>query len=213
MANWPLIFVGSAVGLTVFAGIKQALSATPVRGPAGGPPLPTLKSWGVSLAAPTGRVWPVAGGDRSVSYTTPAGAIVGNSGTVFHASRESGVRYHAGIDLQAAPGQNIVAMENGIVLGNIPGFVGLDAMVVQHASVIAVYAEVRSIGLTAGTRVSSGQRIANGVLNKDGNSMLHLELWRPGFAPKGFVPWLQGKPAPAGLLDPTQYLLQLAKRS
>lgn len=178
--------------------------------------LPAVKNFGVPFATPSGRIWPVTGGNRSVPYTTPEGKVIGNGATAFHASRESGTRYHAGIDLQASPGQRIVAMEDGIIIGTIPGFVKLDAVVVQHAALVAVYAEVTlgsliKAGLKPGDRVKAGQQIATGSINYDENSMLHLELWRTGFAPKFYTPWYSKNPPPAGLLDPTLYLLQLAK--
>lgn len=172
-----------------------------------------VKNQGVPFASPTGQVWPVVGGNKEVPFLGIDGKVYGNGSTRFGASREDGERNHAGIDLQAASGQRIVAMEPGIVLGNIPGFVKLDAMVVQHSSVVAVYAEVKSVGLVAGTRVRAGQLVALGALNYEGNSMLHLELWAIGRAPKSYTPWYRGKPPPPGLLDPTVYLRMLARRT
>ncbi len=169
-------------------------------------------NWGVPLAPSTGRVWPVVGGERAVPFTRPDGGVQGNAATRFHASRDG--RFHAAIDLPAAPGQSIVAMEPGVVVGQVPGFVRLGAVVVAHPQVVAVYAEIaldslaRS-GLAPGSKVAAGQPIGVGALNDSGRSMLHLELWRPGFAPKGFVPWFTTNPPPPGLLDPTAYLLAL----
>ena len=199
----------AAVG---FAGRALLGSAKAVGGSPPMVPTPPTKDFGVPFAPATGRIWPVVGGERSVPFTSPTGVVTGNSGTMFHASRESGLRWHAGVDLQAAPGQKIAAMEDGVVLGFVPGFVGLDTVVVQHPSVVAVYAEVtKALGLAVGAKVSAGQQIAVGTINKDGRSMLHLELWKTGNAPKGFVPWYQKDPPPRGLLDPTRYLLALAK--
>jgi murein DD-endopeptidase MepM/ murein hydrolase activator NlpD len=206
VSTWKWIVGGSIVGLAAgkILSKKSGPSASTVS-------LPALKDWGVPFATPTGRVWPVVGGARFVPYTTPSGTVNGNSATAFHASREGSTRFHAGIDLQATPAHEIVAMEDGIVLGNVPGFVHLDAAVVQHASCVAVYAEISYSELTKGTRVHAGDLLGHGALNADGNSMLHLELWQLGFAPKGFVPWYSKNPPPAGLYDPTKYLLALSK--
>lgn len=183
--------------------------------------LPALKSFGVPWAEPTGIVWPVLKGDRSVSYTAPTGHVVGNAATCFHASRPAtsklAARWHAGDDLQCGPGQVVMAMEGGIVRGYAFGYVQaaaggwLDAVVIEHPSVVAVYAEVKSAGLPVGSHVVAGQEIARGALNNDGRSMLHLELWQPGHAPKSFTPWFQSQPPPTGLFDPTRYLLALAR--
>ncbi len=202
--------------LLVFAGAAGTAFVVRRLFRSSGAPRPTVddvRNQGVPFAAPTGRVWPVVGGNADVPFLGLDGKVYGNGGTRFGASREDGTRNHAGIDLQAAPNQAIVAMEPGVVLGNIPGFVKLDAMVVQHPSVIAVYAEVTSVGLIAGTHVRAGQTIARGALNYEGNSMLHMELWALGRAPKAYTPWYRGKAPPAGLLDPTAYLKSLSMRA
>lgn len=177
--------------------------------------LPPLQSWGVPFAAPAGRVWPVAHRTPAVSYTLATGKIVGNPATAFHAPREGGKRHHAGVDLLCLPGDRVVAMEPGRVLGTIPGFVKLGAVVVEHPSCLAVYAEValdslaRS-GLKPGSAVAAGQTIAFGAINYEEHSMLHLETWAKGRAPKAYTPWWAGSTPPPGLLDPTRYLLALA---
>lgn len=180
-----------------------------------------LKTWGVPFAPTFGERWPVApssGANKTVSYTTADGAIVGNAATRFHASRENGKRWHAGLDLVASPGDPIVAVAAGKVLGQIPGFVRLGAVVVQHAAAVAVYAEIAldslaASGLKPGDAVESGQRIGTGALNYEGHSMLHFELWELGHAPAAYTPWMQGSPPPAGLLDPTAFALELAGAS
>lgn len=179
--------------------------------------IPTLKDFGVPFAEAYGNVWPVPGRSRVVSYTMATGKIVGNGATCFHASRESGKRYHAGCDLPCLPGDRVVAMEDGVVLGNIPGFVRLDAVVVQHSHCIVVYAEVELGSLTRaklkkGSHVKAGQTIAFGAINYEDHSMLHLETWALGHAPKMYTPWYTSQKAPVGLLDPTLYLLALSER-
>lgn len=175
-----------------------------------------VRSFGVPFAEARGRAWPVEGQARLVSYTGADGVVHGNAATAFHASREGGLRHHAGVDLPCAPGDPIVAMEAGRVLGSVPGFVKLDAVVVEHSACVAVYAEVKlgslaAAGLKAGDHVRAGQVIARGALNYEGRSMLHLETWERGHAPPGFVPWMSSAPTPpTGLLDPTIYLLSLA---
>jgi murein DD-endopeptidase MepM/ murein hydrolase activator NlpD len=180
---------------------------------------PIPKNFGVPFAKPNGKAWPVKNGPKIVSYFLPSGSVVGNGATAFgafRASTGSGERIHAGNDLPAGPSNSILAMEDGIIVGNVGGYVELDAVAIQHSSMVALYAEVAlgslsKAGLKVGSRVKAGQVIAFGSLNYDNNSMLHLELWALGHAPKFFTPWYRGAKPPIGLLDPTEYLLQLAR--
>lgn len=167
------------------------------------------------MALPTGKRWPVQNGNRAVSYTLATGTVVGNAATCFGASRENNTRYHAGMDLVCDPGDKVVAMEAGKILGMIPGFVRLGAVVVAHASIVGVYAEIdlsslTKAGLKAGDMVSAGQVIGFGAINYEGRSMLHTELWAPGHAPLAYTPWNKTAPAPTGLTDPSQYLISLS---
>jgi len=174
-----------------------------------------LKNWGVPFASSTGRVWPVPEATKAVSYTLTTGKVVGNGATCFHASREDSKRWHAGMDLPCFPGNRVVAMEDGIVMGMISGFVKLGAVVVMHAQCVAVYAEIdlnslTKAGLKPGSSVIAGQLIGFGALNYEENSMLHLEIWSKSNPPKFYTPWYVGSPAPVGLMDPSMYLLNLS---
>lgn len=174
----------------------------------------------IPFAKPTGTIWPVSTDDphrTNVAHRTSGGTAVeevkegASAFRHFGASREGGVRYHAGVDLVAHSGDPILAMESGTVLGSIPGYVGLDAVVVDHPSVVAVYAEISphslsKAGLHPGDVVEAGTVIGYGATSS--GTMLHLELWEKGHAPPSFTVWRPGHP-PAGLLDPTAYLLTL----
>ena len=178
---------------------------------------PGLKNWGVPFAPTVGRGWPVlpAGGaspNRAVPFTRADDTVAGNAATRFHAGRQDGVRWHAGVDLVCFPGDRVVAIAPGTVLGWIPGFVRLDAVVVDHGEVVCVYAEIQKskADVAAGAKVRTGDLLGLGVLNDSGHSMLHFETWAPGHAPLAFVPWFVGSPPPVGLLDPTALLLTIA---
>ncbi len=148
----------------------------------------------VVVSARARRVWPVR----------PRRGIISGFGV----SREGG-RRHAGADLGALPGDEIVALADGIVLHSVSGFgifgsappagyVPLQAVAIRHDDAEYIYAEIR-VEVSPGQRVTAGQRIGRAGRNGDGNSMLHLEAWKQ--APKGFVPWSAAGPVPAGLLD------------
>lgn len=195
----------------------------------GQPSFPMPRSYGVPFARGRGKVWPVVTGAParlSVPYfplsspTTlidPFGhAPVG--ARAFHASRESGKRWHAGVDLFAAPGDAIVAMGDGVVVGPATGYVGLGALVVDHGTHVVLYGEMElAPGLKPGDAVKAGQRLGTareslgtspGAVR---STMLHLETWERAHAPKAFTPWYQGSPPPSGLLDPTLFLLSTAE--
>jgi murein DD-endopeptidase MepM/ murein hydrolase activator NlpD len=143
----------------------------------------------VAASGKSVRVWPVR----------PRRAILSR----FGASRDGGARIHAGIDLGAFKGDPIVAIDDGVVLHRVTGYgigAGLQAVAIRHDDADYIYAEIRT-DMQPGQRVSAGQQIGTADLNGDGNSMLHLEAWEHGRAPKGFTPWYGGKPPPAGLLD------------
>ena len=158
--------------------------------------------WGVPYARTKGKIWPVVTPNKSI----PAGPLA------FHASRAQGKRFHAGVDLYAAPGEQIVALDDGIFLNYASGYVGLDAMVIQHGPVNVLYGEFVAVkGLKNGDPISAGQNLGT-IVNSLGtsagavlSSMLHLETWE-GFIPKAFTPWYSTNPMPQGLLDPTKML-------
>jgi murein DD-endopeptidase MepM/ murein hydrolase activator NlpD len=158
-------------------------------------------------------MWPVRGGLKIVPERG-AGS--------FGASREGGKRLHAGVDLPTSKGSAIVAMVDGRIASFPSGYVGLDAIVIEHApplvgvggiliSVI-LYAEfTRDPKLVIGETVKAGQVLGVAAASAYG-SMLHLEFWQ-GRSPSAFSVWPARDPRPNGLLDPTFDLQQLAKVS
>lgn len=122
-------------------------------------------------------------------------------------------RLHPGVDLVAPIGAVVVATEDGIVVGR-QGWRGprTEALVVQGDSgLVQVYGAVLP-GTTPelGARVIKGEQLAEvGEYPRKpgkpkGASMLHFETWAEGTA--AHEQWIEGQPAPAGLLDPRAYL-------
>jgi murein DD-endopeptidase MepM/ murein hydrolase activator NlpD len=185
------------------------------------PAIPAIALSGVPLAKPTGKVWPVLARPGLVPYKAENGVVFNDSregvsaSRVFGSSREGGKRLHAGVDIAVNPGDGIVAMEKGKVIGRASGYVGLDAVVIEHPTVTVIYGEIapgalETFGLTPGKTVEAGARIGTAARSSQG-SMLHIETWQNGMAPTGFTEWRPGSPQP-GLLDPTAYLLTLAAK-
>lgn len=104
----------------------------------------------------------------------------------FRAWRSSGTRRHAGCDLYAPAGTEILAIEDGtIIQGPYYFYDGTYALEVRHDSGYEVrYGEIRQRvprGITAGARVSQGQVIAYiGFLVELKRSMLHFEMYEGG---------------------------------
>ncbi len=173
---------------------------------------------------PSGSYWPVKTSHpqaRLVSYRTTAGKIVGRAGRVFKAGRKgkrNGVvtaRNHAGIDLFAYRGDAVIACENGTVVDfsffyNAKSGQRTYKILVEHSGVVVNYGEVspdsfKRTGLKAGSPVRAGQVI--GYVSD--TSMLHFETYTRGS--KSAYRWWTGDSPPPRLLDPTRYLLHLAR--
>jgi murein DD-endopeptidase MepM/ murein hydrolase activator NlpD len=129
---------------------------------------------------------------------------------------------HEGVDLYCEHGTLVHAVEAGVVVA-IKWFTGAQAglshwhdtlaVFVEGASGVVVYGEIMP-SVVPGQRICAGDRIGSviRVLRKDKGrpmSMLHLELHRPGVRVP--VEWYQECGRPESLLDPTPYLLPLAR--
>ena len=106
---------------------------------------------------------------------------VTSGGRYFGASRDSGARAHAGIDIHYKNGKGVAvyAMEAGKVIEYVSNFYGgMQAIAIQHADgSIARYCEI-STSLRKGATVKKGQQIATiAKSNIGGDTMLHLELY------------------------------------
>jgi murein DD-endopeptidase MepM/ murein hydrolase activator NlpD len=168
---------------------------------------------------PPGAHFPVRSTHRrrgEVAYQSEDGRRWGSGGRRFGASRGNGRRHHAGIDLYARRGDEVVACQDGTISA-FYGFCCGDrktswALVVDHGDLAINYGEVEPdslsrLGLGRGAAVRAGQVIARIGRNPGGSSMLHFETYAPGTAAN--LQWRSGSPPPAGLWDPTRYLLLL----
>lgn len=123
---------------------------------------------------------------------------------------------HTGIDLYCHPGQEVFAVEAGLVVAIWP-FTGApagspwwhptQAVGIQGPSGIVVYGEINPL-VKVGQKVLGGELIGQvlTVLKKDKGrpmTMLHLELYNKLIEP---VIWDLAKTQPVGLLDPTELL-------
>jgi murein DD-endopeptidase MepM/ murein hydrolase activator NlpD len=168
---------------------------------------------------PPGASFPVRSTHRrrgEVAYRSEDGRRWGSGGRRFGASRGNGQRRHAGIDLYARRGDEVVACQDGTITAFYGFCCGQQktswALVVDHGDLVINYGEVEPdslsrLGLSRGASVRAGQVIAHIGRNPGGSSMLHFETYAPGTA--ATLRWPAGSPPPPGLWDPTRYLLLL----
>jgi len=99
----------------------------------------------------------------------------------FGSSRDHGARKHAGCDLYASAGTEVLAVEDGTVIrGPCLFYDVVYALEVQHPSGIVRYGEISHAaqGIATGVAVTAGQAIGYvGKMQTVAQSMLHLELF------------------------------------
>jgi hypothetical protein len=136
------------------------------------------------------------------------------------ASRRS-FYHHPGVDIYCDKGQEIVAIERGIVV-NIDCFTGPNAtptspwwnetwsIMIEGASGVLGYCEIEPLHyVEIGLEIEEGERIAKviPVLKKDkgnGTTMLHFEQYVPGTT--DHVTWVLDTEKPSQLLNPRPLL-------
>lgn len=122
----------------------------------------------------------------------------------------SGGRLHAGCDLLAQEGTEVLAIDDGIVIqGPYLFYDVVYALEVKHDSGIVVrYGEILQsvpLGISRGARVSRGQVIGYVGLMTSGSSMLHFEMYKgtaSGELTTGTGPYRRR----SDLMDPTPFL-------
>jgi murein DD-endopeptidase MepM/ murein hydrolase activator NlpD len=183
------------------------------------PSLPDLVV-GVPFAQTTTaeRYWPVQSSSprgREIAYRDIHGQQFGNPSRSFFANRDGGARHHVAIDLWGNDGDVVVAAEAGEIVHFYPFYQGVYALIVQcDADLVINYGEVaanslRHFDLEKGDRVEAGQPIALIGRSATGSAMCHFETYVTGTTSS--KRWLAGQNAPRELLNPTAYLVELAR--
>lgn len=159
--------------------------------------------------------------DTAAGYCVPHGFThipYGNHCGAFGVVRLHDI--HTGIDLYASEGEDVFAMQNGIVVAVYP-FTGLAAqspwwldtmaVCIEDEDGVWLYGEIEPNPLTKpGVAVHEGECIGTvkRVLRNDKGrptSMLHMERYVPGTR-KFVEQWLTEEPQPESLVDPTDLL-------
>lgn len=169
------------------------------------------------------RYWPVATRNaewRTVSMRRDDGGFDGRELRRFNAPRpaaraDNPTRRHVGVDLFANAGDDVIAVEDGVIIAFYPFLRARTgemsyALLVAHNGYVANYGEVRgaslsALGLSIGDNVRAGQRI--GAVSD--TRQLHFETYLPGATRS--QSWRHGAPRPSHVLNPTHLLLDLAQ--
>ena len=125
--------------------------------------------------------------------------------------RANGARKHAGCDLYAPVGTEVLAVEDGEVIAGPCWFYDVVNVVeIRHASGVVRYGEISKTvapGIKVGAKVTAGQVVGYvGKMQTVSNSMLHFEL----FTGQGKGPLTDRSQKPfdrrSDLVDPTAFL-------
>ena len=213
------------VGLSALALTQVASANAPVRERTLAAAVPHRGPVPMAASTVTHRYWPVV---TNLSQATVAPAHLFNGKTQgaplrsFDSRRPADpskvqTRRHVGVDLTAAEGDTVVAMESGKIVNFYPfltraASVGGEktyAVLIQHKDYVALYGEVRANslaarGLKVGDHVAAGQPI--GVVS--GTAQLHTETYASGVTRN--IKWPVGSPPPKEMRNPTQLLLDTA---
>jgi len=225
--RWTFATKSSAVNPSPFltVGVTPAASIISIRNEQGGiefaggnliPPELEPPATAFSFAeGSTTPQWPVITRHRSrlfVSYR-PAAGMQGSPARQFMASRGTD-RFHAGVDLYGLHKDIVVAMEPGVIVNRYHFFHGTWCLVQQcDSGLVILYGEIekdswRKFGISVGTRVQRGDRIARVGRMGGGSHMLHIETYRPGTTTNKRI----NRPGqPNDILDPTRYLVLAAR--
>lgn len=207
---------GDTAGAEAWTRIAEAMSQAVYA--EGQKPSPSWKPTAPTWPLPTSpRDWTAGGG---FGYRRP-----------FNKS-EPQTRYHCGVDLDAAPGTPVLAVDAGVVVDVNAGWEtrknpetgevrGVKALLLQTDSgLLVLYGGIRpgSAVVKVGERVVGGQKLAEVGVYPLGDSMLHMQMWdSPADAPLSLAQvnklksWAVGTPQPARLIDPSDYLRTAAK--
>ncbi|MFE0755486.1 M23 family metallopeptidase [Inquilinus sp. NPDC058860] len=210
------------VSLSCFMEALMPRAPTIPNPPAWTAPSAPAQVGGVPFApAASGAVyWPIRTTDRrgrEVNYEEGDGDIVtSNASRRFMAPRGGGARHHAGVDLWGKASEIIRACESGTIVNFYHFYLGTYALLIQCDSGIVInYGEVApdsliQFGLNVGSKVNAGDKIGRVGLMSSGSQMCHFETYISGTIQNSS--WKAHKPRPPSLLNPTQYLIDLAAR-
>ncbi len=150
-----------------------------------------------------------------VSGETASGTPLGMPGRRFLAMRNNGARCHVGLDLFANEGDEVVACEDGNIVAfyrfyQVQGTGEWScALLAEHGGFVINYGEVKENSLTAyGRKLGDSVRAGDKIGRVSGTAMVHFETYVKGTRQN--LRWMTGQKRPAALLNPTQYLLDLA---
>lgn len=114
--------------------------------------------------------------------------VVREYGRYTHAS--GGQNMNNGIDLQCKSGTSVQAVFNGTVSRVFTCPNGTQGIIVRHGDYMSVYANMGSIAVKEGSKVSTKQNLGTVYTNEDGSAEFSFQLWK-GTASQNPRTWLR----------------------
>jgi septal ring factor EnvC (AmiA/AmiB activator) len=114
--------------------------------------------------------------------------VVREYGRYTHAS--GGQNMNNGIDLQCKSGASVQAVFNGTVSRVFTCPNGTRGIIVRHGDYMSVYANMGSVTVKEGSKVSTKQNLGTVYTNEEGTSEFSFQLWK-GTASQNPRTWLR----------------------
>lgn len=216
----------AAVSLAAWKLISSSSTSKPTDAPPPPPPAtvdptpPGFDVFGVPFAAgAVDPTWPILADRRSATPVKQwaRGMVTTDFGDARPFGSKAPTRHHAGEDLRAPRGAELVATEGGNIVSideswydSASGVPTGSVLLATDTGIVLNYGEVEphsttALGLNVGSRVERGQVLATvGATN-----MVHFETYEAGTKLSHRWPW--HGPPPTSLRDPTRYLQRAAK--
>jgi septal ring factor EnvC (AmiA/AmiB activator) len=107
------------------------------------------------------------------------GSIVETFGTHQHPELKDVVTNNNGVDIGCSPGSSVSCLYEGTVVAVISNAGYQNAVLVQHGDFYTVYANLGSVSVAKGSKVTARQTIGSVYTQPDTHkSVLHLEIWK-----------------------------------
>ncbi|GAB4396363.1 MAG: peptidoglycan DD-metalloendopeptidase family protein [Microscillaceae bacterium] len=122
---------------------------------------------------------PFARQKGKLTFPVQQGFIAVHFGRQKHPVLEKVYIDNAGIDIQASPGQEVMAAYTGEVstIATIPGMGG-QVLMLQHGEYFTVYARIKNIRVKIGDWIEMGTPLAEVYTDASGLSRLQFQVWK-----------------------------------
>ena len=114
----------------------------------------------------------------SLPWPVERGVITEYFGSHPHSVLDGVMINNNGIDITTDAGSSVRAIFEGTVSSVVSNPSFQNAIIIKHGEYFSVYSNVTNVQVRAGDKVSTKQRIATVHTSNDGQTEIHLEIWR-----------------------------------